>query len=275
MATWIAADQLDFYGAAAVANGWLRRAHRLLDELEPGPDHGWLAFHDGFLAHAAGDSATARRLAAFAAELGRRFAVPDLEILGLALEGAVLVASADVAEGMRYLDESTAAALEDEATIPISGAWACCLLVGACTAVLDFERAGQWCDRIAEFAERYGSRYMLAFCRSEYGAVHLWHGRWPEAEAMLIASHEDYVASRAGLGGGAARRAGGASAAPGTAGRGHGAARPGRLLRGRAALPRPPRARPRRCRAGCRARRAAPASAARAPKAAAASRRSR
>ena len=196
MATWIAADQLDFYGAAAVANGWLRRAHRLLDELEPGPDHGWLAFHDGFLAHAAGESEDARRLAAFAAELGRRFAVPDLEILGLALEGAVLVASADVAEGMRYLDESTAAALEDEATIPISGAWACCLLVGACTAVLDFERAGQWCDRIAEFAERYGSRYMLAFCRSEYGAVHLWHGRWPEAEAMLTASHEDYVASR-------------------------------------------------------------------------------
>jgi LuxR family transcriptional regulator, maltose regulon positive regulatory protein len=40
MATWLAADQLDFRGAVAVASGWLRRAARLLEPLEPGPDHG-------------------------------------------------------------------------------------------------------------------------------------------------------------------------------------------------------------------------------------------
>jgi RNA polymerase sigma factor (sigma-70 family) len=196
MATWLAADRLDFHGAAAVASGWLRRAHRLLDPLEPGPDHGWLAFHDGYLAHAAGDTAAARELAATAADLGRRFHVADLEMLGLALEGAALVASAEVEEGMRYLDEATAAALEGEASIPISGAWACCFLVSACTAVLDYERASEWCDRIAEFADRYGSRYMLAFCRAEYGAVHIWRGRWREAEEMLEASHGDFARSR-------------------------------------------------------------------------------
>jgi len=196
MATWLAADQLDFRGAAAVASGWLQRAHRLLDPLDPGPDHGWLAFHDGYIAHVGGDTARARELASFAAELGRRFAVADLEILGLALEGATLVACAQVEEGMRYLDEATAAALEGEATIPISSAWACCFLVMACTAVLDYERAFEWCDRIAEFAERYGSRYMLAFCRAEYGAVHLWRGRWSDAETVLKASLEDFSRSR-------------------------------------------------------------------------------
>jgi hypothetical protein len=77
----------DFHGAAAVASGWLRRAHRLLDPLEPGPDHGWLAFHDGYVAHLGGDIARARELAALAAGLGRRFGIPDLEMLGLALEG--------------------------------------------------------------------------------------------------------------------------------------------------------------------------------------------
>jgi LuxR family maltose regulon positive regulatory protein len=65
--------------------------------------------------------------------------------------------------------------------------------------VLDFERAFEWCDRIAEFADRYGSRYMLAFCRAEYGAVHLWRGRWKEAEAVLQASIEDYSRSRPGM----------------------------------------------------------------------------
>jgi tetratricopeptide (TPR) repeat protein len=194
MATWLAADELDFNGAAAV--GWLRRAHRLLDPLDPGPEHGWLAFHDGFIAHGEGDTATARELAAVAAGLGRQFGVADLEMLGLALDGAALVASAEVGKGMRRLDEATAMALEDDAAIPISGAWACCMLVGACTAVLDFERANQWCDRIAEFAARYGSRYMLAFCRAEYGAVHLWRGRWQEAEELLTASIEDFARSR-------------------------------------------------------------------------------
>ena len=196
MATWLAADQLDFRGAAAVANGWLRRAHRLLDPLEPGPDHGWLAFHEGYIAHIGGDAEKASELGVRAAGLGREFDVADLEMLGLALHGSTLVSNAQVAEGMRCLDEAAAAALEGDATIPISSAWACCFLVSACTAVLDYDRASEWCDRIADFADRYGSRYMLAFCRAEYGAVHLWRGNWSDAEALLVASIEDYSSSR-------------------------------------------------------------------------------
>ena len=202
MATWLAADQLDFRGAVAVAGGWLRRAERLLEPLEPGPEHGWLAFHEGYIAHLSGDTMRAEELGARAAEAGRRFDVPDLEMLGLALQGAALVACAQVEEGMRCLDEATATALAGEATIPISGAWACCFLVSACTAVLDYERAFEWCDRIAEFAERYGSRYMLAFCRAEYGAVHLWRGQWTDAEEMLEASVEDFSRSRPAMVGG-------------------------------------------------------------------------
>jgi DNA-binding CsgD family transcriptional regulator len=196
MATWLAADQLDFRGAWAVASGWLRRAHRLLDPLEPGPENGWLAFHEGYLAHAGGDTMTATELAARATALGQRFAVADLEMLGLALQGATLVGCARVDEGMRCLDEATATALAGDATIPISSAWTFCFLIGACTAALDFERASEWCARIADFAERYGSRYMLAFCRAEYGAVDLWRGRWGDAEAMLEASVEDFTRSR-------------------------------------------------------------------------------
>jgi len=196
MATWMAVDHLDFHGALAVASGWLQRAHRLLDPLEPGPEHGWLAFHDGYVASMRGEADKAEELGAYAAELGRRFEVADVEMLGLALEGATLVARARVEEGMRCLDEATALALEGQAEIPISSAWACCFLVTACTLARDYERAFEWCDRIAEFAQRYGSRYMLGFCRAEYGVVHLWRGRWTEAEAVLRASAEDFSRSR-------------------------------------------------------------------------------
>lgn len=196
MATWLAADHLDFHGAVAVANGWLQRARRLLEPLDPGPDHGWLAFHEGYLAAGDGDGDRARECAVSAADLGRRFGVVDLEMLGLALEGSVLVARAQVSDGMRCLDEATAVALEGEAAIPISAAWTCCFVVTACTTVHDYERAVEWCDRIAAFAQRYGSRYMLAFCRAEYGAVHLWRGRWRDAEALLTASLDDFAGSR-------------------------------------------------------------------------------
>ena len=196
MATWRAADELDFRGGTAVASGWLQRARRLLETVEPGPEHGWLAFHEGFVVLHSGESRRAAELGREAAEAGRRYGVPDLEMLGLALEGSILVSEAQIDEGMRYLDEATATAMAGEATIPISGAWACCFLVGSCIAVFDYERAFEWCDRIAEFADRYGSRYMLAFCRAEYGEVYLWRGRWDDAERVLEASIEDFSRSR-------------------------------------------------------------------------------
>lgn len=37
---------------------------------------------------------------------------------------------------------------------------------------------------------------MLAFCRTEYGAIHVWRGRWAEAEQMLEAGLEDYGRAR-------------------------------------------------------------------------------
>lgn len=107
-------------------------------------------------------------------------------MLGLALEGSALVSCARVEEGMRCLDEATATALEGQAEIPISAAWACCFLVTSCTAVLDLGRAGAWCDRIAEFADRHGSRYMLhrfrrALRRRSSGATRITSGRCSRA----------------------------------------------------------------------------------------------
>ena len=264
MALWLAVDELDFRSSWAVANGWFQRAERLLEGIEPAPEHGWLAFHEGYIAHASGDTARAGELARTAAELGRRLGVPDLEMLGLALEGATLVACARVDEGMRRLDEATATALEGGAANPMSGAWTFCFLVSACTAVLDYGRAAQWCDRIAEFAERYGSRMMLGYCRAEYGAVYLWRGRWGDAEAMLEAAIEDFMKLATGDGRRPARRPGRAAPPPGPAHRRGAAVRAGRRLLERSALPGADGARPRQRAGGRRAGRAAPAQRARA-----------
>jgi DNA-binding CsgD family transcriptional regulator/tetratricopeptide (TPR) repeat protein len=195
VAAWLAADWLEFRGEPAVANGWLQRAHRLLDGMEPGPDHGWLAAHEASIVLDE-DAATARRLAAQAVELGRRFGVPELEMVGLGIEGAALVSGGELAAGMSRLDEATATALSGEAEILVCAAWACCYLISACEQVGDYERASDWCRRVHEFCDQRGIAMLLGVCRAKYAGVLTWQGRWAEAEDEFGRANEALTRSR-------------------------------------------------------------------------------
>ena len=50
LALWIADDHLILRGERAIANGWFQRAARLLEGLEPCPEHGWLDALLGYVA---------------------------------------------------------------------------------------------------------------------------------------------------------------------------------------------------------------------------------
>src|SRR6187397_1477442 len=47
VATALAEDSLYFRGEPAVARGWHRRAERLLQDLDPTPEHAWLRASEG------------------------------------------------------------------------------------------------------------------------------------------------------------------------------------------------------------------------------------
>src|SRR5439155_2941454 len=208
IASWLAADHLLFRGEPAVANGWLQRAHSLIDGLEPGVDHGWLAIHEGHIAVSLDeDTAKARRLAARAVELGRKFGAPELEMLGLGLEGRALVSDGELDAGMRRLDEATTVALAGEARLLYCVAWACCYLISACERVRDYDRAAQWCGRVGEFCGRHDI-FLLNICRAHYASVLCWQGRWDEAESQLSAAVGGLEASRPPMVGDAVARLG-------------------------------------------------------------------
>jgi tetratricopeptide (TPR) repeat protein len=208
IAAYLAADHLLFRGEPAVANGWLQRAHSLIDDLEPGVDHGWLAIHEGHIAIALEeDTAKARQLAARAVELGRTFRAPELEMLGLGLEGRALVSDGELEEGMRRLDEATTVALAGEARLLYCVAWACCYLISACERVRDFDRAAQWCARVGDFCGRHDI-FLLNTCRAHYASVLSWQGRWDEAESQLTAAVGGLQASRPPMVGDAIARLG-------------------------------------------------------------------
>lgn len=196
LALWLGDDYLEFRGEAAVAGGWTRRAARLLQELEPVPEHGWLAVFEAHAALGGGDPAQARRLAGEARELGHRLGAVDLEMFALATEGAALVAEGEITDGMRRLDEAAAAALGGEFEDLRAAGWTCCYLIGACERVRDFGRAAQWCREVEAFSRRLDIRFVTGVCQTHHGAVLCWRGEWDEAERVLASALDELTTAR-------------------------------------------------------------------------------
>jgi DNA-binding NarL/FixJ family response regulator len=68
---------------------------------------------------------------------------------------------------------------------PVAIGFSCCYLIFACERVRDFERAGQWCRRLARMAEGWNIRALRAVCRAHYGTVLMLRGDWLESDAVL------------------------------------------------------------------------------------------
>lgn len=187
-------------GEHAIARGWLQRARRLLADLEPGPESGWLSIADAHLALMADhDAAAAVRAADEAASVGRASTEVDLEMLGLAYQGLALVGQGRIGAGMRLLDEATAAVLAGEIQDPDAAATCCCCLIYACEHVYDYPRAVEWCQQLKELSARWSYRLMLSICRTHYAGILLWRGLWTEGEAELETAIQALEATRPGV----------------------------------------------------------------------------
>jgi DNA-binding NarL/FixJ family response regulator len=185
-ALWLAWDYLSIRGQMAVSDGWLERAHSLLDDLEPGNEHGWLALREAENAILWNeDPVTARKLAQRGLEIGLELGQIHMQIYALALEGFALVTEGEVKTGLRRLDEATAAAVGGEISNRIAVGSTCCCLVFACERILDYDRVTQWCNRLKDYCERIGYVPLLGVCHSHHAGVLLWAGEWDEAESEL------------------------------------------------------------------------------------------
>ena len=209
MAIWLTWDYLSFRGEFAVATGWLERARRLLEGKERSAEFGWLLVREGeleiFRRH---DPRRAVELGRRTAALGREVGDPGVEMSALALEGLALVTEGRVADGMRRLDEATAAATAGEVKELHAVGVVCCWQMFACERVRDYERAAQWCIRVKEFAKRWRNVPLSGVCRSQYAGVLIWRGEWAAAEAELAAAAGDLATTKPAMLGQAMARLG-------------------------------------------------------------------
>jgi ATP/maltotriose-dependent transcriptional regulator MalT len=197
MAVWLAWDTAAFRGEQAVANGWLQRAHRLLDGRPEVKEHAWLALRSGVFALLDdGDPEEAEKLASEAVRIGQALGAVDYEMVGRALHGFARVTAGSVVEGLQELDEVNAAVLAGEMSDRVLIGLACCYLIAACERIRDYERAVQWCDRLKAFCAKWGLRPLFAVCRTQYASVCMWRGAWEEAERELTSASDELAASR-------------------------------------------------------------------------------
>ncbi len=200
VAVWIAWDSAAFRGEEGVAKGWVQRARRLLEGQPDSPEHAWLAARAAvFTLLDDGDPETAEALAKEAIRVGQSIGAIDNEMVGRALYGFALITTGRVTEGLRELDEVSAAILAGELTDRVLIALAGCYLIGACDRARDHGRAVQWVDRVKEHSRKWGLKPLFAVCRTQYASVCMWRGSWDEAEHELTSACDELAVCRPGM----------------------------------------------------------------------------
>jgi DNA-binding winged helix-turn-helix (wHTH) protein len=200
IATLLAWDCAVFRGDMAIANGWLQRAQRLLEDVPTCAEYGYLLLRraSNALFHEE-DPEQALSLAGEAACIGRDLHVADLELAALAIQGVAKLCAGKIEAGIQLLDEVTAALVAGEMSeMPIIAMTACNLISG-CERIRDYDRAAEWCRNFKEVCQRVENRSLFAICRTQYAEVLMWHGSWQEAEAELETAYDEIKRFRPGV----------------------------------------------------------------------------
>jgi class 3 adenylate cyclase len=163
-----------------VAQGWLARAERLLEDEPESAVHGWYEFMRAAIALQR-DPEEAIARADRAIELGQAHGDPDVQNMALAFKGAAMARLGQVEEGLALVDEAAAAATSGELGVRT----ACnvyCFTMFVCRDVSDVRRSKEWTER----AERYMARESVTgypgACKVARAEVKRNQGRWVEAE---------------------------------------------------------------------------------------------
>lgn len=182
-----------FVGNQTAARAWFLRATRLVEDVPPCIEQGWVAV--AALGCDVDDPAVLLARAELALDRARRFGDVNLETKALADAGLAHVQAGRMVEGMALLDEAMALACGPADDIDATGKSVCSFLT-ACYYAADFDRAGSW----AEVLRRHGligrapgvQVFLANHCDAVQATLLCELGRWGEAEALLTRAIEHF-----------------------------------------------------------------------------------
>ncbi len=182
IALWLSREYALAFDNDAASRGWLHRAERLLRDVAPGAERGWL---DLTRSEAVRDASTAATLAEGALDVALATGDTDLELRALAQLGLAEVTMGETERGLARLDEAMAAVTSGESPTLETFADICCTLMLACERAGDSERPQQWSAVLDDFVRAHDHVALLAFCRTCCADVYAANGRIDAAETEL------------------------------------------------------------------------------------------
>lgn len=181
VAIWLAFIH-EFRREQALANGWLARARRMLDE-HPADcvEQGYLLVPHAIRFLFSGDTDSARTAFTTAIDVGRRFRDRDLMAVGRNGLGRTLIRIGQRAEGIGLLDEVMVSVTSGEVSQVLIGDLYCSLIEG-CHELYDMRRAQEWTEALSRWCDSQpdvvGFRGACLVHRAEILQL---HGDWPLA----------------------------------------------------------------------------------------------
>jgi DNA-binding CsgD family transcriptional regulator len=191
-AGWLGIDYIEIKGEFAIANGWFQRAANLLQDVDDCWELAFITLLKArvcFMQQPTNDAAL--QLVEESISISKRVGSIDGEMMATGVKGLILTTEGKINEGMSYLDEATLIATTAEVKDLSLAGITCCFLIDACQRIRDYERAGQWCNKVKELARRWHFDALFSTCRTNYASVLIWKGEWKAAEQeLLLASKE-------------------------------------------------------------------------------------
>jgi DNA-binding NarL/FixJ family response regulator len=184
IALWLSREYGLVFENDAAARGWLARGERLLRDVAPAAEQGWL---DLARSEQVRDQTESARLAERALDVALATGDTDLELRALAQLGFAEIELGLVDQGLGRLDEAMAAATSGETSLE-TFADVCCTLMLACERAGDADRPQRWSSVLEDFVRKFDHVTLLAFCRTCCADVLTANGRIDAAEAELVAA---------------------------------------------------------------------------------------
>jgi class 3 adenylate cyclase len=177
----------DLFNKASLerAAGWFANAERLLADEPESVEHGYLAVTRALTSMIEGSLDAAAACAERAHELAVRFEDRDLQAIALVTLGRTHLMNGSPDEGVRLLDEASAAALSGELR-PFSTGLVYCVTITSCNGVGDLRRAAEWTKAAQRWCSKQDVSGFPGACRVHHSTLLRLNGEWAEAEEEAL-----------------------------------------------------------------------------------------
>ncbi len=186
-----------FYeGKPSIASAWTRRSEALLQGMDEGYVHGYLAIDRSEQAKATGDMAKALEYAEEAVGIAKRTTDPDLRAFAQTGLGTIKIAYGETSDGFSLIEEASIAAINGELS-PFAAGLTCCTMISACRDLTDYKRASEWLEATERYCERQSVSAFPGICRVHRAEVKAVNGAWDAAATELRQATDELAAYKA------------------------------------------------------------------------------